>query len=73
MEIANCSTKVSVYVPTKYSAKELVVKCGSMLSREYDIYCDRHDHQETMRCSRCGVNGFTSDDQLLDHYEIDCG
>jgi hypothetical protein len=47
MEIANCSTKVSVYVPTKYSAKELVVKCGSMLSREYDIYCDRHDHQET--------------------------
>ena len=68
-----CDITVTVTVPTKWDYKQLEVKCQSSLSHEFSTYCPEHDAQQYIRCSQCGVTGFTSQDQINDHYILDCG
>jgi len=70
--MTTCNNMVTVAVPTKFDYKLLEVECQSFLSHQDDSYCNAHRNTQTLRCSRCGVNGFLSEDNLNDHYLIDC-
>ena len=75
-----CENKVQLEVETSthpYS-REVTVRCGWTVAFSPNdvgtVHCVEHsaEYATDVRCPRCGVGGF-KEDQLPDHWLIDCG